>query len=149
MHDQGRGVRHQQLGHIRIQGVVGEEALHADGQQRDFDIEQSAVEAGDAVASTGGPPSPQPMAHGEPAERAHRSRHDVDIGELDGVRLGCILHGALGAEGRSHGDMPRLTDNTPQPVGAGQVGEGDLGCGVSAVVDRPGQHRAADFQHRD
>jgi hypothetical protein len=50
-------MRRKQLGHIRIQGVVGEEALRAGGQQRDFDVEQSAVEAGGAVALTGGPPS--------------------------------------------------------------------------------------------
>jgi len=38
MHDQGRGVRRQQFGQIRIQGVVGEEALRADSQQRDVDV---------------------------------------------------------------------------------------------------------------
>jgi hypothetical protein len=86
------------------------------------------------------------MAHGEPAERANRTRHYVDAGELDGARLG--YGGRQGPEGRSHGNVPRLTNNTPQPVGAGQVGEGDLGC-RSWLVDRPGQHRAADFEHRD
>ena len=85
MPDQGRGVRRQQLGHIRVQRVVGEEALRAGGQQRDLDVEQRAVQTGDAVPATGGPPSPQPMAHGQPAQRVHRPRHDVDAGEFDGA----------------------------------------------------------------
>ena len=57
MADEGGGVRRQQLGDIRIQRVVGEEALRADGQQRDLDVEQRTVQTGDAVPAAGGPPS--------------------------------------------------------------------------------------------
>ena len=50
---------------------------------------------------------------------------------------------------RRQRDVSGVADNTPKPVGAGQIGEGDLGCRVVGwVVDRPGQHRAADLQHR-
>ena len=83
MGEQARGVRSQQPGHLRIQRVIAEEALRADGQQRNLDVEQGAVQAGDAVSLTGRPPSPQPMADGQPAQRVDRSRNDVDAGELD------------------------------------------------------------------
>ena len=66
MGEQGRGVRSQQPDHIRIQRVIDEEALRAGGQQRNLDVEQGAVQAGDAVSLTGRPPSPQPMADGQP-----------------------------------------------------------------------------------
>ncbi len=46
-------MRRQQLGHIRIQGVIGEKVLRADGQQCDLDVEQGAVQAGDTVNPVG------------------------------------------------------------------------------------------------
>lgn len=128
--DEGRGVRRQQASHVRIQGVVGEETLRADRQQGNLDIEQGTVETGDAVPLTGGPPAPQPMTDGQATQRGYRCRRDVDSGDLDAAwSVGGFRHR------RSKGDVSGLTENAPQPVGARQVGEGDLGC-VGWLVDR-------------
>ena len=74
MHDQGRGVRLQRLGHIRIQGVVGEEALRPDGQQRDLDVEEGTVERR-RCRHVGWPAtSAAANGQGEPAQRGQPSQ---------------------------------------------------------------------------
>ncbi len=92
-------------------------------------------------AAANGPP---------PACRSGRTDPGTMSTPVSSMLRGCVLAGRPTApKARSQRDVSGVADDTPKPVGAGQIGEGDLGCRVVGwAVDRPGQHRAADLQHR-
>ena len=77
---QRRDMRPQHLGHVRVEGVVGEEVLRARGEDRDLRIQQRGVERRDPVsldspATTAGANARRPtVAMGPAIQEAHRRR---------------------------------------------------------------------------
>ena len=139
---EGGGMRPQHLGHVRVEGVVGEEVFRGSGEQRDLRVQQRSVEHRDPVPLACGPPPTKPMAHGQPAQWIQRSGKHVDAGQVDSE--GVIRCGAVDRRGDSA--VPGLAEHPPQPVRTGQLGERDLRVG-GGIIDRPRQHRATDLQH--
>ena len=69
---QCRGMRCDELSHVRVEGVVGEEVLSGRSQQRDLGVDQCSVEGGDGIAVTRGPPASHPMTECQPSQLIDR-----------------------------------------------------------------------------
>lgn len=130
----------QKLCDVGVEGVVGEVVLSGHREQRDLTVDDARIEGDDAVACAGRPPSAQPVPECQPAQCLKRLRQWFG-GNLD--RVGS----SRGVEGCEKIDVSVLPEHTPQPLRLGWVDERH-GDGFRRVVDGPGQHRTADFEHR-
>ena len=115
---QGRDMRPQHLGHVGVEGVVGEEVLRARGEDRDLRIQQRRVERRDPVSLARRPPPPEPMPERQPPQGVQRSRKHIDAGQVDGVRLIGWRHDR--PRMRPHGARPRRAPATASPPWPGR-----------------------------
>ena len=140
-----REVRRQQLGHVRVQGVLSRRSPRAAAVSSAISrVQQRGVELGDAVSLSS--PATTAAASGR-APAAATASSDPGATSTPARSTLASRSAAWSRSARRTATCPASPTTRHSQSARDGIGEGDVGR-AGRIVDRPRQHRAADLEHR-